>query len=231
MKALTPKNVSKVYGREFALHRVNLTFKAGSTTIVFGGNGAGKTTLMNLIATLDSPSDGTIQYGDVDFKTFARRGRRNIGWVSHDSLLYPELTGRENLEFYANMYGLKDVEETASHWLDRVSLTHAAHKRVRTYSRGMSQRLSIARAMIHKPAILLLDEPMTGLDEPSRNAMFSLFREARDSGHILIMITHDFDFPPDFADHIAILNQGKLAFFEPFDEGMNLLTLFREHSR
>jgi len=226
MQALTLHDVSKVFGRHFALHRVNLTFRAGTLTLVLGGNGAGKTTLMNLVATLDSPTSGTIQFGDWDFETFARRGRRNIGWVSHDSLLYPELTGHENLTFYASMYGVEDPEGTASRWLERIDLVEAADKRVRAYSRGMRQRLSIARALIHRPAILLLDEPLTGLDQASRATMLGILEDAKAKGQIIVMITHEFGLSDHLVDHVAILHHGKLVFFEPFKEGMDLASQF-----
>lgn len=228
MKTIRLDNVSKVYQRHFALHRVTTEFNAGQLTLVLGGNGAGKTTLMNLLATLEPPSDGSIRFGDWDFETFSRRGRRNIGWVSHDSLLYPELSGRENLEFYAKMYGIKYPSKTAQEWLDRIELSAAADKRVRTYSRGMKQRLSIARALIHRPALVLLDEPMTGLDHRSKDVMLRIFDEARSQGQIVVMITHDFSVPISMADRVIILDQGKLVFHDSTHEGMNLADLYLE---
>lgn len=107
--SLEIRGVSRSFGRSFALHRVSMTLRAGSVTALLGGNGAGKSTLLNILATLDTPSEGEILYGGVPFRRFAQSGRQNIGWVSHDTLVYGELTGRENLEFFARMYGIGDA--------------------------------------------------------------------------------------------------------------------------
>lgn len=229
MKSIRLIDVSRAFGRTFALHRVSLELEPGSTTILLGANGAGKTTLLNILATLDAPTSGEIHYGeDVDWQNFSRRGRRNIGWVSHDSLVYDDLTGMENLEFYADLYGVG--ADPCAAWLDRVGLTDAADQLVRTYSRGMRQRLSIARALLHAPSILLLDEPLTGLDRVGRGEILELLSKLRDQGRFIVMITHDLDLPEDFVDNLAVLNRGKLAFFGPIDDSSDMVRLFRDHA-
>jgi len=229
MKAIVLEEVSKAYGRSFALHRVSMRLEPGQTTVVLGGNGAGKSTLINILATLDQPSSGTVKFDDWAWSTFARRGRHNIGWVSHDSLLYPELTGRENLEFYGRMYGLDEDHTTlADRWIKTVGLSDAADRRVSTYSRGMRQRLSVARALLHDPALLLLDEPLTGLDRGARQDMLALFSGLRDQGRFVIMITHDFDLPDSFLDRLLVLRSGKLTYFGEVSDAEDMLEKFRE---
>lgn len=215
MKSVRLKSVSRVYGRTFALHRVSMELEAGTLTGLVGDNGAGKTTLLNILATLDKPSDGQVFYGQHDWTAFARRGRHRIGWVSHDSLIYGELTGRENLEFFATMYGLDDPDALAERWLERVGLTRAADRRVHAYSRGMKQRLTLARALLHQPAMLLLDEPMTGLDQDGRAEMAALFGELRQEGRLLVLVTHDLDMLEGLADRLAVLRRGKLTHYGP----------------
>lgn len=218
--------VSRVYGRSFALHRVTTEFEAGTATALVGENGAGKTTLLNILATLDRPSSGTLMYDDLGFDEFARRHRRNIGWVSHDSLLYEDLTGAENLQFYAAMYGAPDPNGLAHGWLERVGLTEFADRRTSAYSRGMRQRLSVARALLHSPDLLLLDEPLTGLDQGGRDRLMALFSEIRDAGAIVVLITHDLHLTSEFVDRVAVLKRGKLTYHGAAD----VLDAFVEHA-
>jgi heme exporter protein A len=204
--------VSRVYGREFALHRVSLAFPRNTVTALVGENGAGKTTLLNILATLDRPTHGTVRFGDQPFDSFTKTGRSKIGWVSHDALVYEDLTGRENLEFYGRMYGLETPDRLAEKWLERVGLDDVGARRVRAYSRGMRQRLSVARALLHQPPLLLLDEPLTGLDRAGRDLLMKLFASQRDRGCIVVMITHDLHVTRDLVDRVAVLKRGKLAY-------------------
>lgn len=226
MKSVRLDEVSRVYGRSFALHRVSAELEAGTATALVGENGAGKTTLLNILATLDRPSSGTVRFDDLSFDAVARMHRRRIGWVSHDSLIYDDLTGRENLAFYARMYGLEDTHTRVERWLERVGLAEFADRRARAYSRGMRQRLSVARALIHDPSLLLLDEPLTGLDQPGRDALMNLFVELRDAGAIVVLITHDLHLTRDFVDRVAVLKRGKLTYHGEAD----VLDAFVEHA-
>lgn len=212
MRRVELNEVSRAFGRNFALHRVTMNLERGTATVLVGENGAGKTTLLNIIATLDRPTSGRIRYDDRSFDDFARRGRGSIGWVSHDSLVYDDLTGAENLTFYARMYGMSDPPAVAARWLERVGLETVGDRRVRAYSRGMRQRLSVARALLHDPALVLLDEPMTGLDRPGRELLLGLFAELRDGGKIVVMITHDLHLAREFVDSVVVLKRGKLTF-------------------
>ena len=210
MKSIRLKNVSRVYGRRFALHRVNIEFQSGQLTVILGHNGAGKTTLMNILATVDQPTQGSLSYDNISFDQFAKSHRDKIGWVSHEALLYNDLSGRENLNFFAAMYGVD--KSNVDLWLKKVDLENAADDRVSTYSRGMRQRISIARAMVQNPSLILLDEPLTGLDPSSRRQMLELFDELKSKGKTLIMITHDISIPDRFVDRVLLLKDGKLTY-------------------
>ena len=212
MKEVRLSEVSRVYGRSFALHRVTTSFRAGSATALVGGNGAGKTTLLNILATLDRPTSGVVSFGGASFDKTSKEGRRNIGWVSHDSLVYEDLTGFENLQFYGEMYGLKDPAKAALSWLERVGLDDVGDRRVAAYSRGMRQRLSVARALLHEPPLVLLDEPLTGLDKSGREKLVELIREQRERNAIVVVISHDLHVAREFVDEVAVLNRGKLAY-------------------
>lgn len=225
MQRVVLDEVSRVYGRSFALHRVTAEFAAGTATVLLGENGAGKTTLLNILATIDRPTSGRVMFGERTFDGFARGGRRSIGWVSHDSLVYEDLTGRENLEFYARMYELPDPAKIAGHWLAQVGLEDSADQRVAAYSRGMRQRLSVARALIHAPKLLLLDEPLTGLDRPGRETLLKVFGDQRDAGCIVVMITHDLHVTREFVDRVVVLKRGKVTYSGETD----LLDAYVEH--
>ena len=224
------RDVSRSYGRSFALHRVGLTFDAGSITAVVGDNGAGKSTLLDILATVESPSSGTIAYGETSRTDFARRHRHRIGWVSHQSPLYGELTARENLEFVARMHGIDDVEKRSRSWLERVGLTDDADRHVEYFSRGMKQRLTIARALIQSPRLLLLDEPTTGLDQSGTETVRRLLAELRNRDRIVVIVSHDLEFLAELADHVVILRRGQVTADRPLDASTNLAELYKTHA-
>ncbi len=210
MKQIKLEQVSRHYGRHFALHRVSTQIKAGEITALMGANGAGKTTLLNILAGIEEPSTGEVLYDRWSWKQFAKHGRHLVGWVSHSALLYMDLTGRENLHFYANMYGIEDAAARCEKWLDLVGLTGSADRRAEVYSRGMVQRLTIARALLHEPDLLLLDEPLTGLDREARAQMGELFKAQREQGKIVILSTHDLHTLAMICDRMLILRKGQL---------------------
>lgn len=230
MTQIRLESVSRIYGRSFALHRVSMCLQPGALTAIVGDNGAGKSSLLNILATLDKPSDGEVFFGEHDWATYARKGRHKIGWVSHDSLIYAELTGRENLEFFASMYGLKNSSQISEDWLKRVGLTDAADRLASTYSRGMKQRLTLARALLHKPSILLLDEPMTGLDQAGRTDMTALFRQLCQEGCLLVLVTHNLGMLQELADHVVVLRRGKLAHAAPLGPDDDIADVYRRYA-
>jgi heme exporter protein A len=197
-----------------AVHAIDLSVTAGEAVALFGHNGAGKTTLLRLLAMLLRPSAGTIHmFGRAtgDAGSFIRR---KIGFLSHQSFLYPDLTPTQNLEFYARMFG---VEATAAHIAglqERVGLGGWAHRPVRTLSRGLEQRCALARALLHRPALLLLDEPFTGLDRGGAIALGAELGKLRDDGAIVVVVTHDLEAIAGRTDHVVILRRGQLVFEE-----------------
>lgn len=231
MQSISLESVSRIYGRLFALHRVSLELRAGEITAIVGDNGSGKTTLLTILATLDAPSRGRVHYDDVTWQEFADHYRQEVGWVSHDGLIYDELTGRENLTFFADLYGLDATEALVSRWLDRVGLSDDdADRRVSTYSRGMRQRLSVARALLQDPDLLLLDEPMTGLDRQGQADVAELLQELAGRGKIVALSSHDLDLLDRLATQAAILRGGKLAHAQAIDTEGALLDCYREYA-
>lgn len=224
------RDVSRSYGRSFALHRIDLDLNSGVVTAVVGDNGAGKSTLLDLIATVDSPTDGEITYSDVSWSQFRKTGRHRIGWISHQSPLYGELTARENLAFFARMYGLDDAGDRAGRWLEKTGLDEAADAPVHTFSSGMTQRLALARALIHNPQLLLLDEPATGLDQQGKSFVSELLDELRQRGRIIVVVSHDFALLEGLADRLVVLRRGKVSFDEPLDHPSDLARIYRTNA-
>jgi heme exporter protein A len=180
---------------------------------LLGPNGAGKSTLLGILSTLIRPTGGEVVFRERDRP--AEPGdalRRQIGVLAHDPFVYAQLTGIENLLFYARLYGVAAPDERASHLLDAVGLDDEARRRpAGTYSRGMTQRLALARALLHEPRVLLLDEPFTGLDRTGSEALAATLRSARERGCILIVVTHDLEAIAGVSDHVAVLRRGKLV--------------------
>jgi heme exporter protein A len=183
-------SLAKSYGLAVVLRDVELRLLAGAGAFIVGGNGAGKSTLLRIVAGLEAPSDGLALVFGQDTRHLAARYRRHIGLMAHQSFLYPNLSARENLEFYAEMYSLHDPRAVADQWLERVKLADAADIRVRAFSRGMEQRLSAARAMIAEPALLLLDEPFASLDHEGAEIVASLIGSAVERGATVLATAH-----------------------------------------
>jgi ABC-type multidrug transport system ATPase subunit len=201
------KGISRVYGRQRALQRLDLTLAPGSATALLGPNGAGKSTLCGILATLVRPSTGEVRFGGAA----GAAARAAIGLCAHDSLCYGDLSARENLLFFAGLYDVPDPRVRASELLGRVALEGAADRPARTYSRGMLQRLALARALVHRPRFLLLDEPFTGLDRAGVDRLGEILRDERARGTILLVVTHDFDAVAGLVDRVVVLERGHLA--------------------
>ena len=184
-------------------------------TALLGHNGAGKTTLLGILSTLVRPTDGAIRYQANGKEVTGGDVRRQIGLLAHASLCYGELSAHENLELVAGLYDVDGSRTALTALLDRVGLEPKARDRAsRTYSRGMVQRLALARALLTKPSLLLLDEPFTGLDRGGALALGAELGALRDQGAIVVVVTHDLEAIADRTDHVAILRRGQLAFEE-----------------
>jgi heme exporter protein A len=211
---LTFQDVSKSFGRRRALARVTLECRAGEVVGLLGPNGAGKSTLLAIASTLMTPTSGQVWYGAVNAAAGGGPLRGRIGVLAHDLHLYPELTARENLEFFARLYGLRDVPRLVSVALARAGLSERATDTVAGFSRGMRQRLAVERALLHAPRLVLFDEPFTGLDDDAREAMLARLRELRDEGCLVLVATHDFGTVDPVLDRAAILRDGRLVAIE-----------------
>jgi heme ABC exporter ATP-binding subunit CcmA len=205
------RDVSRHYGRRRALARVSLDIRAGEVLGLLGPNGAGKSTLLAILATLLAPSTGDVLYGDRTARAAGPILRARLGFLSHELHLYPELTARENLEFFARLYGLDAVDRRVSDALERAGLAGRAHDIVSGFSRGMRQRLALERSLLHEPRLLLLDEPFTGLDDASVAALVARLRELRAQGRIIVVVTHDLDVADMLLDRVAVLKDGRLV--------------------
>jgi heme exporter protein A len=220
--AVQARALTKSFGARTAVAGVEFTLDAGACLALFGPNGAGKTTLLRLVAGLLKPTSGgvTVQHENVRRDA---RVRARIGLISHHSMLYAPLTALENVEFSARLYGLENPRARARAALDRMQVLDRADVPLRTLSRGLQQRVSIARAVVHDPAVVLLDEPYSGLDEAGALALTALLQSLGARGATLVMVTHNVGEGLALATHAAIMTQGRFARFEqresarPFD--------------
>lgn len=201
----------KNYGLNTVLRGVTLHVRSGEFVTLVGPNGAGKSTLMRITSTLLAPTAGEVKIGGWLLPQHSARIRRYIGLVSHQTLLYDDLTAAENLSFYARLYQLDNEQERVARALKQVGLTARQRDPVRTFSRGMLQRLTIARATLHEPDVLLLDEPYTGLDQDASALLDDLLQRESANGRTILMITHDLVHGLDLCDRVAILSRGKIA--------------------
>jgi heme exporter protein A len=211
-QAIAVRGLTKTFGSQRALRGIDLEVKAGESLVIFGPNGAGKTTLIKVLATIMNPSSGSIMIGGLDSRKNAEKVRRRIGVVSHQTFLYSNLTASENLEFYCRMYDVPAVRQRVKEVIAMVGMTSRLHDRVGTLSRGMQQRLSIARSLLHKPDIMLLDEPETGLDQQA----IAIFREALQADGeeqcTVVLTSHNLERGLDMGERLLILNRGSIVF-------------------
>jgi heme exporter protein A len=202
----------KTFGSRIVLRGVNLTINEGDFVTLMGANGAGKTTLLHIVATLSKPTGGSISISGYSTATSATELRRFIGLVSHKTLLYDDLTAAQNLRFYARMYDVPDRSNRIETLLNQVGLWGRRHDLVRTYSRGMQQRLAIARAMLHNPPLLLLDEPDTGLDQHAADKLNELLSAVGAAQRTILMTTHNLERGLALGNRVVILAKGKIAY-------------------
>ena len=213
--AIELRGVTKAFGHHVALRGVDLTVGDGTFLTLFGPNGAGKTTLMRIVASLSGPTDGQIRVRGQDLGKEAVAVRRQIGLISHNPLLYGDLSADENLRFFARMYELDNPAPRIEAVLRQVGLFARRRDPVRTYSRGMVQRLAIARATLHDPAIMLLDEPYTGLDLQAADMLRGLLQDLAASSRTVLLTTHNLEQGLEMCDRIAVLHRGRIGWEGP----------------
>ncbi|MEM6956485.1 MAG: heme ABC exporter ATP-binding protein CcmA [Myxococcota bacterium] len=195
----------KMYGTTRALAGVSATFAAGEVCVVEGPNGSGKSSLLQILAQLAKPTRGTVRYGGLP----RAQARRSIALVAHAPLLYPQLSARQNLAFFGELYGLE--RSASERMLERFELTRLADRPVRTFSRGQLQRVALARALLASPALLLLDEPSTGLDVDATEKLVTIVDAERQRGAIVVCVTHSEDFAARIADRRLRLKRGQVV--------------------
>jgi heme exporter protein A len=211
VNAVVIQNITRRFGHLTALQNINLEIPSGKIFVLFGPNGAGKTTLLRLIATLGKPSSGDIWVHDINVRKDPEAVRKHMGLISHQTLLYDDLTARENLTFYGKMYGLQNLPQRIDEMLRTVDLHHRQNDRVRTFSRGMKQRLAIARSILHQPSLLLLDEPFTGLDTSAQSMLANMITERHTNDQTIFLVTHDLKQGLALGDRFGILSKGRLV--------------------
>ncbi len=201
----------KTYGLKPVLRGLDFRVEAGEFVVVLGPNGAGKTTLLRILTSLARPTMGRVRVAGCDVPRQAAQVRRLLGVVSHQPLLHGDLTAEENLRFYGRLYDVRRVAERVDEVLERVGLSRRRRDLVREFSRGMQQRLAIARAILHDPEVMLLDEPYTGLDQEAAEMLDGLLREEAARGRTVVMTSHDLDRATKLPNRVDILAMGRIA--------------------
>lgn len=213
------EDVSRHFGRRRAVARVSLTARAGDILGLLGPNGAGKSTLIGLLATLVAPTAGVVRFGGDASRAHGPELRRRIGLLAHELHLYPELTARQNLAFFAELYGL-DASGTVGPALERAGLADRGGDTVSGFSRGMRQRLALERALLHAPRLALFDEPFTGLDDRAVSLVSDRLRQLAARGAIVVLATHDLDLADGLVTRVALVRDGRLLSDEPASAGL-----------
>ena len=202
-------DISRHFGRRKAVSRVSLALHAGDILGLLGPNGAGKSTLLGMLATLAAPTSGSIAYGATTASAGGAQVRGRIGVLAHELYLYPELTARQNLEFFARLHGLPGAA-LVSAALESAGLADRGDDQVASFSRGMRQRLALERALLHRPRLVLLDEPFTGLDDRAVRIVAARLQVLAAEGAIVVLATHDLDVADGLITRMAVVRSGRL---------------------
>ncbi|PFO03778.1 heme ABC exporter ATP-binding protein CcmA [Bacillus sp. AFS076308] len=205
------KKLTKQADNKQILRGVDLSIKKGETIAILGPNGAGKSTLLKVLATLIKPTSGHVLINGLELRKNQIEIKKLLGYLPHSSLLYDHYSPLENLVFFGNIYGVQDVEQKARKLVKDVGLSFFLNEPVKNFSRGMIQRIAIARAIIHDPEILLLDEPHTGLDQGAISILNNVILSMKDKGTTTLMVTHDFKQAAEICDRVIIVKNGKIV--------------------
>lgn len=207
---LACSGIVKSWGATHVLRGLDINCDPGTVTALTGGNGTGKTTLIRVLATILKPDAGNLKLGELDLRNQALKARARIGYLGHESMMDAALTIRENLHLFGRLYGVNDPKARATSLIERFEAADFADLPLTELSRGQEQRGALCRAIVHEPDLLLLDEPSTGLDAPSRERLWKVAREQALSGTIVIFSTHDHASAQEVADHVVEIVDGKL---------------------
>ncbi|MDZ7292611.1 MAG: heme ABC exporter ATP-binding protein CcmA [candidate division KSB1 bacterium] len=213
--AIRVNNLVKTFGAFYALRGISLEVATGECLTIFGPNGAGKTTFLRILSAISRPTSGQILINGQPLREASFAFRRQLGMIAHQSFLYDDLTAEENLRFYARLYDVPNSSTRIQEVLTEVGLQERVKDRVRTFSRGMQQRLAIARAMLHNPSLLFLDEPYTGLDQHAASMLTSWLSKLRTEHRTILLVTHDLEQGLALADRVVIFLRGKVGWESP----------------
>jgi heme exporter protein A len=208
------RGLNKKFGYKTALRNIDIFLQEGDSLALFGPNGAGKSTLIQVLSSLQQPTSGSVRIAGYEAQGDREALHQIIGLIAHQTFLYPHLTAYENLKFYGTMYAVARLDVRIKDVLDLVGLSDHTQDTVQNFSRGMQQRLSIGRAIIHDPLIMFLDEPFTGLDQQGREDFIKLILQFRDQGKTVIMASHDLQLGIELCDRAAILKSGRIVYLE-----------------
>jgi len=215
--ALEARNVSKFFGDLPALRGVTVRIEPGDSILLYGPNGAGKTTLLRTLAALARPDEGDVRFAGQPLRHDSQAAKAAIGFVSHAAYLYGELTGRENLRFFGRLFRLENLDAKIDRALDLFAVRSRADELVRNLSRGLQQRMTLARALLHDPSFLLLDEPFTGLDADSAGHLERLLTRLPSEGKALVFSTHNYDQGAAIARRLVALERGRIKYDGPVE--------------
>ena len=210
--AIETEGLSKSFGYTHALSNVDLQVKRGSRLTIFGPNGAGKTTLVKVLSTLSKPSGGNARVDGFDIRSDPVQVRCRLGVVTHSTFLYDDLTVNENLRFYGKMYRIANLEQRLEEVTSQMQLGNCLHARVGTLSHGMQRRVTISRAVLHNPSILLLDEPEIGLDPHATEMVREMLDMLNSGERTVVMTTHNLERGLESANYVVILHEGRIVY-------------------
>jgi heme exporter protein A len=208
------RGLDKKFGHKTALRNINMVLKAGDSLALFGPNGAGKSTLIQVLCSLLRPTSGMVRIAGYEASRDREALHQIIGLIGHQTFLYPHLTAYENLKFYGSMYRVARLDLRIAAVLDLIGLSDSRNGAVQNFSRGMQQRLSIGRAIIHDPTIIFLDEPFSGLDQQGSEDFIKLILQFRDQGKTMIMASHDLHLGLELCGRAAILKSGRMVYLQ-----------------
>ena len=229
-EAVRLDRIDKRFGAFWCLRQLDLSLRPGSFLFVAGPNGAGKTTLLRLMAGISRPTSGRVLIEGED-PARSGRARRSVGWVSHQAILYENLTAQENLSFFARLYNVGNRSDRVGTALEAAGLASRKDSRVRTFSRGMKQRLALARATLHNPSILLFDEPFTGLDQNAAGALAADLAAEKEKGRTCVLVTHRPEVALNLMSQLLILSGGRVGYLGDWSGGSHdeLLEIYGRH--
>ena len=225
------EKLDKTFGARWALRGLSFSVAPGDIVALVGPNGAGKTTLLRILATLSRPDAGKILIGKIPLAQHANAARGAIGFVGHQTFMYDDLTAAENLRFYAQLYDLPNIAERVREVAQRVGIEHRLNDLARTLSRGLQQRLTLARMLLHEPAVLLLDEPYTGLDKTAADLLDDIMLNAKKEGRGILFSTHDLERGLAICDRALVMKAGRLAYDLPHAEWKDLSGFMEIYAR